>query len=87
MLMPIVAMTKVAAPTTTTDGVVDARDDLDRVDDRLAEHRDGAGGDDDGDDREGDEVDRQAPEVALPDRGLRLAKREKSPKLSSSVEK
>ena len=63
MLMPMVAMTKVRPPSRMANGGVDPAHGLDRVGDQLAEHRHGGRGGDDGQEREEQEVDRQAQKL------------------------
>ena len=65
MLMPTVAIMKVSAPRMTAYDVVQLGHGVHRVDDELAEHRPGRRGGDHDQQREDQEVDRQAQEVAL----------------------
>ena len=64
MLMPMVAIMKVSAPSTIAKVLSIRATVVHRVGDQLAEHRDGQRGGDHGQDREDQEVDRQAEQVA-----------------------
>lgn len=85
MLIPIVRGDEGEGTQHNGKGIVDHADDSDRVFDHLAENGQGAGGNDNGYHREGDEVDRQA-EIANLDVLHRAAVAVKSEKFSSGPE-